>query len=109
MFQKDIYQKHDFTLHYNLDFPAGFDPQNTYPILFYFHGMGGVGQGADYIAEHGPLQRSRMPEDTPYQPVGRSLRADPPRRSKPRRVDADIYGSRDVSMAVRAKEGLSPS
>lgn len=66
MFQKDVFQKHDFTLHYNVDLPAGFDPANTYPVLFYFHGMGGVAQGADYIAERGPLQRSRMPEDTPF-------------------------------------------
>ena len=66
MFQKAIYQKHDFTLHYNIDYPEGFDPKGTYPVLFYFHGMGGVCQGADYIAERGPLQRSRMPQDTPF-------------------------------------------
>ena len=66
MFQKEIFSQNDFTLHYNIDYPNGFDPQNVYPILFYFHGMGGVGQGVDYIAERGPLQRERMPEDTPF-------------------------------------------
>ena len=66
MFQKDIFQKNDFTLYYNIDHPEGFDPRGSYPVLFYFHGMGGVGQGVDYIAERGPLQRSRMPEDTPF-------------------------------------------
>ena len=58
-----------YTLHFAVDYPEDFSPDKSYPVLFYFHGMGGVGQGVDYMAERCPVQRHLIPTDLPDGPA----------------------------------------
>ncbi len=61
MLQKEIFQNGNYTLHFAVDYPEGFSPDRSYPVIFYFHGMGGVQQGVDYIMERCPVNRERVP------------------------------------------------
>lgn len=65
MMQKEVFTIHDYTLHFAVDYPEDFSPEKSYPVLFYFHGMGGVKQGVDYIIECCPLRREYIPTDLP--------------------------------------------
>ena len=57
---------YDYTLDYVVDFPKDYDPEKKYPVMFYFHGMGGIGQTIEWLADNAPLRRCRMPEDVPF-------------------------------------------
>ena len=66
MFQQAVYTNGDYTLEYNIDYPKNFNPQKTYPVIFYFHGMGMVKKGVETVAANAPLKRERIPEDMPF-------------------------------------------
>lgn len=46
---------------YLMDFPKDFDPAKKYPVLFYLHGMGCVGEKIDTLKSGCPLQRKNIP------------------------------------------------
>lgn len=66
MFEKKVFKKDDYTLNYAVDYPENFDANKQYPVVFYFHGMGMVKQGVDYVIEHCPVRRERMPQDLDF-------------------------------------------
>ncbi len=51
---------------YVIDYPKNFDPAKKYPVMFYFHGMGGLGQPIEWLADNAPLRRERLPEDIDF-------------------------------------------
>jgi len=65
MMKKELFQIHDYTLGFAVDYPDDFAEDVKHPVIFYFHGMGGVHQGVDYIMERCPLKRENIPMDIP--------------------------------------------
>lgn len=65
--QKETFHVNEcnYTLNFAVDYPDDFSPDKEYPVIFYFHGMGGVFQGVDYITEVCPVRRERIPDDIP--------------------------------------------
>ena len=66
MFEKKVFENGDYTLNYAVDYPKNFDKSKKYPVIFYFHGMGMVKCGIDYVMEHCPVRRERIPGDLDF-------------------------------------------
>ena len=66
MYNKDVFEKHDFRLNYAIEYPAGFSENKKYPVIFYFHGMDCVPGNVDKAINSCPLNRKRLTEDTPF-------------------------------------------
>ncbi len=54
------------TIEYVIEYPENFDNKKQYPVMFYFHGYGFVGKKIEYLIEHCPLQRERLPKDLDF-------------------------------------------
>lgn len=66
MFEKKVFQKDDYTLNYAIDYPKNFDEKKQYPVIFYFHGMGMVRQGVEFVMQMCPVRRERIPEELDF-------------------------------------------
>ena len=66
MFVTENFSRGEYSLDFAIDYPRGFDAAEKYPVIFYFHGIGGVFQGADFVAQNCPVRRERMTEDMPF-------------------------------------------
>lgn len=66
MFVTENFKINDYSLDFAIDYPKEFSEKGKYPVIFYFHGIGGVYQGVDYIAAGCPVRRERMTEDMPF-------------------------------------------
>lgn len=66
MFVTENFKLNNYSLDFAIDYPKNFDKSQKYPVIFYFHGMGGVGQSAEFIAENCPVRRERMTEDMEF-------------------------------------------
>ena len=65
MLKREVFDIHDYHLDFYVDYPEGFCEDQTYPVIFYFHGMGGVRQGLDYMIQTCVLRREYIPTDIP--------------------------------------------
>ena len=66
MFTKESFTVDGYTIDFAIDYPKGFDGSGSYPVLFYFHGIGGIYQGVEHVAEFCPARRERMTDDMPF-------------------------------------------
>ena len=66
MFQRKIYNNGEYTLNYLIDYPDGFNEHERYPIIFFFHGMGSVRKGMDFLEKNCPVRRERIPNELPF-------------------------------------------
>lgn len=66
MFEKKEFRKNDYILNYAVDYPKNFDEGKQYPVVFYFHGMGMVQKGVDFVIQECPVRRERIPEDLDF-------------------------------------------
>ena len=66
MFQKKEFIKDEYVLNYAVDYPKNFDVNKSYPVVFYFHGMGMVQKGIDFVIQECPVRRERIPEDLDF-------------------------------------------
>lgn len=66
MFEIKSFSENNIKVDYAIDFPKNFSPEKKYPVVFYFHGMGMVQQGAEFVAQCVPVRRESMDEDMPF-------------------------------------------
>ena len=66
MFVTENFKTGDYSLDFAIDYPNNFDKSQKYPVIFYFHGIGGVFQGAEFVAQNCPVRRERMTDDMPF-------------------------------------------
>ncbi len=66
MFEKKVFKQGDYILNYAVDYPKNFDKEKKYPVIFYFHGMGMVRHGVDFVIQNCPVRRERIPEDLDF-------------------------------------------
>ena len=66
MFQKKEFKKGEYVLNYAVDYPENFDANKSYPVVFYFHGMGMVKKGVDFVIQSCPVKREHIPEDLDF-------------------------------------------
>lgn len=66
MFIRQQFKHYDYTLDYLIDFPSSYVEGNKYPVMFYIHGYGLVGDAPDRLESLCPLRRERLPEDLPF-------------------------------------------
>lgn len=66
MFTKEKYSNGAYELNYAVDYPKNFDENKKYPVLFYFHGMGMVRQGIDYVIRECPARQEYIPDDLDF-------------------------------------------
>ncbi len=66
MYERKVFNKHEYTLNYAIDFPKDFSEKEKYPVLFFFHGMGQVPGNLDTVLDACPLKREGIDEDMPF-------------------------------------------
>lgn len=66
MFTKEKYSNGTYELNYAVDYPKNFDENKKYPVLFYFHGMGMVRQGIDFVIRECPARQEYIPDDLDF-------------------------------------------
>lgn len=66
MFITDNYNENGKELSFVIDYPENFDKNKKYPIIFYIHGMGRIGNGIEDVKNGVPVRRERMGDDMPF-------------------------------------------
>ena len=66
MFISELFNENNKRLSYVIDYPENFNKNKKYPLIFYFHGMGTVGNGIQTLMGSVPVRRERMPKNAPF-------------------------------------------
>ena len=65
MYVEKIFQHHEHSIPYLIDYPDGYSPEKQYPVIVYLHGYGFVLSDIDRLKKDCPLQRGKLPSDMP--------------------------------------------
>ena len=66
MFVKKEFEIYGNIIQYLVDYPQGYNFHHQYPIIFYLHGYGFVNADLEYLSEHCPIRRERIPQNIPF-------------------------------------------
>ncbi len=66
MFTRAQFEYKGYVLDYLIDYPNDYKKGKKYPVMFYIHGYGLVGNTPERLETLCPLRRERLPNDLPF-------------------------------------------
>lgn len=66
MYREEKFVYNGYTLDYLADYPENYVEGKKYPVMFYIHGYGLVGDTSERLKNVCPLRRERVPADLPF-------------------------------------------